>query len=202
MKALSQICSILTGYTARGRLDPAEHGGVLALQLRDILPGGSIASDSLTRIQIDGVPERYLVRAGDVVFRSRGERNTAAVVDESIIEPAMVVLPLMILRPNTQLLSGAYLAWAINQEPAQRYFEVAAQGTSLRMVSRSSLEALTIAVPDFQTQQRILQIDALAERERELAQQLNLKRHEMIHRVLIEHAQEQRSINGNERMPK
>jgi hypothetical protein len=202
MKALSQVCSILTGFTARGRLDPAEHGGVLALQLRDILPNGSVASDSLTRIQLDNVPERYLVRTGDVVFRSRGERNTAAVVNESITEPAMVVLPLMILRPNTQLLSGAYLAWAINQEPAQRHFEVAAQGTSLRMVSRTSLEALTIAVPDFQTQQRILLIDALAERERELAQQLNLKRHELIRRVLIERAEEQHSTSGNERMQK
>jgi len=202
MKALSQVCSILTGFTARGRLDPAEHGGVLALQLRDILPNGSVASDSLTRIQLDNVPERYMVRTGDVVFRSRGERNTAAVVNESITEPAMVVLPLMILRPNTQLLSGAYLAWAINQEPAQRHFEVAAQGTSLRMVSRTSLEALTIAVPDFQTQQRILLIDALAERERELAQQLNLKRHELIRRVLIERAEEQHSTSGNERMQK
>jgi hypothetical protein len=202
MKALSQVCTILTGFTARGRLEPAEHDGILALQLRDISPSGSIALDSLTRIHLDDAPERYLVRTGDVVFRSRGERNTAAVVDESISEPALAVLPLMILRPNPQLLSGAYLAWAINQEPAQRKFEEEAQGTSLRMVSRTTLEKLTIAVPDFETQHRILQIDALAECERKLAQQLTSKHYELIHRVLIERAQGHTSINGNERMPK
>jgi hypothetical protein len=202
MGTLSDVCTILTGFTARGRLEPAEQDGILALQLRDISPGGSIALDSLMRIHLDDVPERYLVRTGDVVFRSRGERNTAAVVDESISEPALAVLPLMIRRPNPQLLSGAYLAWAINQEPAQRKFEEEAQGTSLRMVSRTTLEKLTIAVPDFETQQRILQIDALAERERKLAQQLTSKHYELIHRVLIERAQGHTSINGNERMPK
>ena len=202
MKALSDVCTIQTGFTARGRLESAADGGVLALQLRDILTNGLIVANSLIRIQVGDISERYLARPGDVVFRSRGERNTAAVIDESIPEPALAILPLMILRPDPQLLSGAYLAWAINQEPAQRHFQEAAQGTSLRMVSRTALENLKIAVPDFQTQQRILQVDALAERERELAEQLTLKRHQLIHRLLVDRAQGHTSTSGMERMPK
>ena len=202
MKALSDVCTIQTGFTARGRLESAADGGVLALQLRDILSNGLIAAQSLIRIQVGDISERYLTRPGDVVFRSRGERNTAAVMDESIPEPALAILPLMILRPDPQLLSGAYLAWAINQEPAQRHFEEEAQGTSLRMVSRTALENLKIAVPDFQTQQRILQVDALAERERQLAGQLTLKHYELIHRVLVERAQRRTTTSGMQRMPK
>jgi hypothetical protein len=45
MRTLSDVCTILTGFTARGRLEPAEQDGILALQLRDISPSGSIASD-------------------------------------------------------------------------------------------------------------------------------------------------------------
>jgi len=202
MKALSDICTIQTGFTARGRLESAADGGVLALQLRDILPDGLIAANGLIRIQVGDISERYLARLGDVVFRSRGERNTAAVMDESIPEPALAILPLMILRPDPQTLSGAYLAWAINQEPAQRYFGEEAQGTSLRMVSRTALENLKIAVPDFETQQRILQVDFLAERERQLAEQLTLKHYELIHRVLVECAQGGTTMSGMERMPK
>ena len=202
MKALSDVCTIQTGFTARGRLESAADGGVLALQLRDILTNGLIVANSLIRIQVGNISERYLARPGDVVFRSRGERNTAAVIDESIPEPALAILPLMILRPDPELLSGAYLAWAINQEPAQRHFEEEAQGTSLRMVSRTALENLKIAVPDFQTQQRILQVDALAERERQLADQLTLKHYELIHRVLVERAQRRTTTSGMERMPK
>ena len=202
MKALSDVCTIQTGFTARGRLESAADGGVLALQLRDILPDGLIAANGLIRIQVGDISERYLARPGDVVFRSRGERNTAAVMDESIPEPALAILPLMILRPDPQTLSGAYLAWAINQEPAQRYFGEEAQGTSLRMVSRTALENLKIAVPDFETQQRILQVDFLAERERQLAEQLTLKHYELIHRVLVECAQGGTTMSGMERMPK
>ncbi len=199
---LSRVCSIQTGFTARGRLDPVEHGNVLALQLRDVAPNRAIEFNNLTRIHLDPVPEKYLVRGGDVVFRSRGESTTAAVIDSSLPLPALAVLPLMILRPNPQVLSGAYLAWVINQEPAQRHFEESAQGTSLRMVSRSSLERLKIAVPSLETQQRILQIDALAERERDLAQQLTHKRHELIRRLLVEQASKRTAATRMERTTK
>jgi Type I restriction modification DNA specificity domain len=190
---LSEVCAIQTGFTARGRLDPAEHGNVLALQLRDVASGGSIDLNNLTRIRLDPVREKYLVRSGDVVFRSRGESTTAAVIGAPLAQPALAVLPLIILRPNPDVISGAYLAWAINQEPAQRHFEESAQGTSLRMVSRSSLENLKIAVPSLETQQRILQIDALAREERDLAQQLTHVRHELIRHLLFEQASKRTS---------
>lgn len=202
MKSLVDICDIQTGFTARGRLEPAAHGGVLVLQLRDILPHGRISEQSLIRVQAEGVSERYFAHRGNVVFRSRGEHSTAAVLEGSIDEPVLATLPLIILRPNLSLLSGAYLAWAINQEPAQRHFQESAQGTDLRMVPRSAIERLKIAVPSFETQQRILQVDALAERERELAEQLTLRNYELIHRVLVERAQEHPSTSKTERMPK
>lgn len=202
MKGISQVCTIQTGFTARGRLEPTEHGLVLALQLRDIASDASIAWESVIRIQLDDVPERYFVRAGDVVFRSRGERNTAAVVDQSLPGPTLAVLPLMILRPDTQLVSSAYLAWAINQAEAQRQFEEEAQGTSLRMVSRSSLEKLQIPVPDFQTQQKILEIDALVQHEHALTLQLATKRHELMHHILIERAGQSNLVHRMEKKPK
>lgn len=54
----------------------------------------------------------------DVVFHSRGEQNTATVLDERLREPALAALPLMVLRPNRNVVSPEYLAWAINQSPA------------------------------------------------------------------------------------
>ena len=195
---LARACTIQTGFTARGRLDPAEHGNILALQLRDVAANGTINPNNLTRIHLDPIPEKYLVSAGEVVFRSRSESMSAAVIDAPLPLPALAVLPLMILRPDTQVLSGAYLAWAINQAPAQRYLEESAQGTSLRMVSRSSLENLEIAVPGLETQERILQIAALAERERDLAHQLSLKRHELIRRMLVERASKRTAATRKE----
>jgi hypothetical protein len=190
---LADACTIHTGYTARGRLEPTAAGGVLAIQLRDISPDGLVDPERLTRVQLEGVADRYLVRAGDVVFRSRGERNTASALDERLTEPALAVLPLMILRPNLDVVTPEFLAWAINQPPAQRHFDIAARGTNIRMIPRSSLDDLELDVPDIETQGRIVAVDALAERERELSQLAAETRRKMMSLILVERASRMRT---------
>jgi hypothetical protein len=199
---LADACTVHTGYTARGRLEPTTAGGVLAIQLRDISPEGLVDPERLTRVQLEGLADRYFVRAGDVVFRSRGERNTASALDERLREPALAVLPLMVLRPNRNVVTPAYLAWAINQPPAQRHFDMAARGTNIRMIPRSSLDDLELDVPDIETQERIVVIDALAERERELTQVAADTRRKMMSLILVERASRMRPKTRQERTSK
>lgn len=185
---LAGACTIHTGYTARSRLEPANTGGVLAIQLRDISADGLVDPERLMRVQLKGLADRYFVRAGDVVFRSRGERNTATVLDQRLQEPALAVLPLMVLRPNRNVVSPDYLAWAINQSPAQRYFDITARGTNIRMIPRSSLDHLELDIPDLETQQKIVMLDKLAERERELTQFAAETRRKTVGLLLVERA--------------
>lgn len=199
---LADACTIHTGYTARGRLEPTVAGGVLAIQLRDISPDGLVDPERLTRVQLEDLADRYFVRAGDVVFRSRGERNTASALDERLKEPALAVLPLMVLRPNLDVVTPEFLAWAINQPPAQRHFDVAARGTNIRMIPRSSLDDLELDVPDIETQRRIVAVDALAERERELSQLAAETRRKMMSLILVERASRTRPKTWQERTSK
>lgn len=185
---LADACTIQTGYTARGRLEPASAGGALVIQLRDISSDGCIDPERLTRVQLDDLADRYFVRPGDVVFRSRGEHNTAFALDERFQEPAVAVLPLIVLRPNPNVVTPAYLAWAINQPPAQRYFDAEAQGTNIRMIQRSSLDDLELDIPDIETQKKIVAVDALAERERQLSQRAAETRQKMMRLMLVERA--------------
>ncbi|MBT9291815.1 restriction endonuclease subunit S [Prosthecodimorpha staleyi] len=199
---LADTCTIHTGYTARGRLEPLAAGGVLAIQLRDISPEGRIDPDRLTRVQLEDLADRYFVRAGDVLFRSRGDRNTASALDERLQEPALAVLPLMVLRPNRDVVTPEYLAWAINQPPAQRHFDAAARGTNIRMIPRSSLDNLDLDVPDIETQEKIVAVDALAERERALSQLAAETRKQMISLILVERANRTSPTIGMERTSK
>ncbi len=199
---LADVCIIHTGYTARGRLEPMAAGGVLAIQLRDISSEGYIDPERLTRVQLEDLADRYVVRAGDVVFRSRGDRNTASALDERLQEPALAVLPLMVLRPNLKLVTPEYLAWAINQPPAQRHFDAAARGTNIRMIPRSSLDNLELDVPDIETQGNIVAVDSLAERERLLSQLAAETRRQMISLMLVEQANRISPSTGMERTSK
>lgn len=199
---LPHISTIRTGYTIRGRLEAAERGGVLAIQLGDISPDGRVNPEQLTRVRLGDLPDKYFVRAGDVVFRSRGERNTAFALDARFREPALAVLPLFVLRPKVDIVLPEYLAWAINQPSAQRYFSSFARGTNLRMVSRASLDTLDIDVPDLETQRSIVALDALAEREHALSVLAADKRRQLISLILSNHAKYVHPSIGQERKTK
>lgn len=188
MDRLNSLCDIQLGYTARGRLELAD-SGVRAIQLRDTAPEGGIAADHVGRYELDTIPDRYWAKPGDVLFRSRGERNTAAPLPASF-EPAVAVMPLVILRPHSSRVGADYLAWFINQPPTQRYFDSCARGTNMRMIPVGCLANLEVPVPTQPTQRMIAEIDSLARREFALTQQLAEKRKQMTTLALLEKAQQ------------
>lgn len=185
---LGELCDIHSGYTARGRLEPIAEGGMPAIQLRDVGSQGGVSGSSLQRYDLADLSDRYLVRGGEVIFRSRGEPNTAAVVGAERSEPAAVIVPLIIMRPDQSRVLPAYLAWAINQPDAQRKLGSEAQGTSLRMIPKTVLERLDIPLPDLETQHRIAAMDALARREGGLLRELADRREQFNSLILSERA--------------
>lgn len=185
---IGDTCTILTGYTSRGRLLPTEQGGSLALQLGDVSLDGHVDPDRLTRVAFDDLPERYLVSRGDVIFRSRGEPNIAVALGDRFVKRAVAVLPLFVLRPKPEIILPEYLAWVINQPASQRHFDRVARGTTMRMVPRTGLEILEVSVPPMETQRRIIAIDALAERERSLTILAANKRRAITGQILYDQA--------------
>lgn len=186
---LAELSDIHSGYTARGRLDPLPEGGVPALQLRDVGTEGETPGPDFQRYDLGNLSDRYFVRGGEVVFRSRGEPNAAAAMPDPLPEPVVVIVPLVIVRPDRTRILPEYLAWAINQPDAQRRLGAEAQGTSLRMIPMTVLGNLEIAVPDLSTQKRIVALNALARQEGQLLRQLAARREELVNTILGEAAQ-------------
>lgn len=185
---LAELCHIHSGYTARGKLEPLHSGGVPALQLRDVGTDGETPGPEFPRYDLDYLSARYFVRGGEVVFRSRGEPNAAAAIPHPLLEPVVVIMPLMIIRPDSDRILSEYLAWAINQPDAQRRLGAEAQGTNLRMIPMTVVEKLEIAVPDLPTQKRIVELDSLARREGQLLRRLATLREELFSAILGEAA--------------
>jgi hypothetical protein len=175
-KPISEVCDVLPGYAARGKLEVADAGGVQGVQLRDVTPLGEIEFGTVSAYALSGNLDRYRLAQGDVVFRSRGEWTTAAAIMELPADPLIAIMPVFILRPKAPGLDPRYLAWAINEPAGQRSLDEKAQGGGLRMVAKSALETLEIALPDMQTQQRIIELAHLARQERDLLQALSSKR--------------------------
>lgn len=174
--SLSEVCDVLPGYAARGKLEVADVGGIHGVQLRDVTPFGEVEFGTVFAYALSGNLDRYRLTQGDVVFRSRGDWTTAAAIMEAPEHPLIAIMPVFILRPKVRDLDPRYLAWAINEPAGQRSLDEKAQGGGLRMVAKSALETLEIALPDMQTQQRIIELSGLARQERDLLQALASKR--------------------------
>ena len=185
---LDKLCNIHSGYTARGSLDPLLEGGIPAIQLRDVGTDGGPLRKAFRRYHLANLSERYFVRGGEVLFRSRGAPNVAVAVGDDLSEPAVVIVPLVIIRPDPERVLPEYLAWAINQHDAQRRLAAEAQGTSLRMIPMAVLARLDVAVPDLPTQKRIVEINALARQEGRLLRELADRREQLASAILGEAA--------------
>lgn len=181
---LADVCQINTGLTVRGKLDPIEHG-LRAVQMRDVSPGADLDIEPLDCFDLDIPPHKYLVEGGEVLFRSRGETNTASVVAPSLSGPAAVILPLTILRPDPDRLLPHFLAWVINGRRAQQVLGASSQGQTIRMIPKSALDELEVPLPDLETQQRIAAAHALAQREVSLLHRL-ADRRELLASLLLD----------------
>lgn len=197
---LALLCDIQTGYTARSRVDVAAEGGVPALQLRDLQGEGEFDLGTAPFYALDGKLERYRAGPGDILFRSRGEQNTAIAVADSDAQAAVAIMPLMILRPDSELVDPYYLAWFINQPTSQRHFDACAQGQRLRMIGRPCLENLEVALPDLKTQRLIVEIDRLASRESALLNELAKKKKQLTSFALMDQVRKAQP-HGNEAGP-
>lgn len=175
---LADICDVSSGFTARARLEEVRDG-VPALQMRDIADAPQVDASCLMCSAFEGAVDRYVVGAGDVVFRSKGERNVAAYLDEHFQSPAVAILPVMILRTKAAVLPE-YLVWSINQPEAQRHFEGDARSGTIRAVPKASIESLPIDLPDLATQHQIVEIDRLLRKEVELSNKLLLLRQQLV----------------------
>jgi hypothetical protein len=186
---LADLCEVQTGYTVRSGLRETKAGGVPAIQLRDLRGENELDPTGLPLYGLGPSFDRYWARPGDVLFRSRGDRNTAVLITGTAKAGAIAVLPLIILRSDRQRVEPAYLTWFINQPETQRYFDKCAQlGTTMRLIPKNCLDELEVAVPDLATQRLIVEIDALARRERDLTHQLADKRQKLTEFALLQQA--------------
>lgn len=166
---LADVARISSGLTVRERLD-ASPGGVLAIQMADLSVGSDLDVRGMARIP--SPHPRYLVSRGDVLLRSRGQATIAWAVPDDLPEPAVAVLPLFIIRPSISIYDPDFLAWWLNQPDAQTHLRRAAQGQSIQMVAKATLESVPLQLPPLAEQRLIADAAHLAGLEVQLMHRL------------------------------
>src|SRR5215510_14033090 len=180
---LSDIAAIRSGFLFREKIEPNPQGKYQVIQIGDLSFAGELSLRSLSRIDLHGIKKSQLLVKGDVLFISRGRRKQAVAISDEL-ENAIASSQFFILHPDERALPE-YLAWYINQFPAQLYLEKHSTGSNVSLINIRALAGMPVKVPPLDTQRRIIEVHRLSLRENELIEQIRKKRRSMIETALL-----------------
>lgn len=175
------------GYPFRSRLEHDPQGNVAVIQMKDIDDTNLLHAEDAIRVLLPKGKTHHLLRAGDLLFRSRGRSNGAAQVLEGV-GPAVLSAPMLLIRPHGVM--PDYLCWYINAPATQAQLSALAEGTSVQMISAEALKVLDVPLPSLATQQRIAQAAALAKQEQTLLARIATLRQRLTVHLLMKFAHE------------
>ncbi|WP_028920024.1 restriction endonuclease subunit S [Pseudoxanthomonas suwonensis] len=188
---LADIAEVRMGYSFRSRLEPDAEGDVAVIQMKDIDDTNLLHPEGFARIQMPDLKDRHLVQEGDLLFRSRGVTNSAALVG-GYIGRAVLAAPMLLIRPKTEIVEPAYLQWFINHRATQAALAGQAAGTAVKMIGKGVLDELEVALPPLDRQRLIVEVAQLASREAALLEELRGRRKALLEGILLREAQEAR----------
>jgi len=170
--SLGSIVDLRSGHPFRSSIDESAEGNALAVQMKDVDSEHGVNWTGVIRTSLVGRKQPDWLKAGDVLFVSKGMRFYAACIDEppspAVCSPHFFHLQV----PAHVPLLSAFLVWQINQPPFQRQLQQAAEGSSQLSIRRPVLESLTLSVPSLADQHRIVALSELARQERSALHQL------------------------------
>lgn len=190
IRKLKEIANIRVGLTVRKKARNAQTHSYPIIQIRNVTEFGTLDLSGLATMELEEVSSRFFMSKGDILFCARGTRNQAAACLADV-DKVVVGSQFFILKTTTDSALPEYLAWYINQLPAQRYFEERTSGSHVRMILRGDLLDLPVAVPPLDVQHQILDLHKLQMQEQMLLNQLANKRQELLSRFCIEAAEKQ-----------
>lgn len=164
---LAECARLSAGFPFRGAIDELETGSIAVIQMRNV-EDGSVDWKSLVRVTLPSKRPPDLLVRGDVIFTTRGRRNFALALAD--IPSAAVCSPhFFVIQVNEpEYLRPEFLAWQINQKPAQEHLQQAATGSYVLNITRGAIESLPIRIPPLDVQSTIVELADAAKQEREL----------------------------------
>jgi len=185
MKAsLGNISEIQVGYQSREGIRAHSNGSHFLLQARDFNNLHQVDWSNLTRFTPSGSTTKSEIRQGDVLFLARGQDNFAWPVTH-VTTHILAANSFYILRPDQATILPDYLAWWLNQKPAQEYIQLNRSGSSLPFLSVSALSRIEVPLPSIDLQRKIGELELLQKKETDLLSKYLSKKSALIKTVCL-----------------
>lgn len=181
---LKDIADIQTGVFRK----PDIQGEIIYLQAKHFTSEGRLKATTLLTgdLKNDEKLKNHLLRDKDILFAAKGPRNFACLYEAAIGQATASSTFLVIrLKDETKKkVLAEYLLWFMNHPVTLAFLKDKAMGSAIPSVAKTTLGDLEISIPDLDIQARILEINQLFHKEKELTATLLQKKQEMYNAIL------------------
>lgn len=182
---LAEVVNIGSGYLFREKVRHEVAGEYQIIQIKDINDDNRIEWENLSKTDLKSVKQNSMVKKGDIVFRAKGNRFLATLIDCEAGK-TIATSQFFILRVKQKdALLPEYLSWYINQSKAQRFLTQISAGTNIKQIQRKGLGELPVIVPAMAIQKTIMQLACLCQKEKLLVQEIQSKRQKLAETVMM-----------------
>lgn len=188
---LKDMAAVSSGATFRSRIKASVNGKLRIIQMKDLGDDNFVHLEESMQIEYAQPKPNQLIKLGDIIFRSRGRINTAALLREDA-EHTIVAAPLFRVRSDTKKVVPKFLLWWINQRSSQAYFSSRSKGTMVKMVNKQCLEDLEVNLPSLEEQSKIADFFSLSMREQHLLEEIKNRKAIYAQGILIQMVSEAR----------
>lgn len=173
-KKLTELVNIKAGYPFRGTVKEVIGGGVFVIQPKDITELGELTPETAIETELTGRRDADWLTKEDVLFISKGLRTTACYIEQNYknltCSPSLFILK---AKPNWRnRLNMQFIAWQLNQAPAQNYFRRTAEGSAQLNIRKQTLGDLIVGVPPLEKQIALAKLYQASVNEHKLLTQL------------------------------
>ena len=187
---LTHVSTISAGHPLRGAVEALPAGDVAIVQMRNVDVELGVDWINAARVTLPAGRSTNLLAPGDVIFTTRGTRNFALALDE-VRAPAVCSPHFFVIRmKDPAAILPEFVAWQMNQRPAQEYFQREATGSYVLNIRREVVENLALVIPPVDQQRAIIALARAASIERAgLAKLIDNRNHQIEAIALGLHAQ-------------
>lgn len=132
---------------------------------------------------LEGNLHKHLLHENDILFVAKG-REFFAVVYDSRYEPAVASGTFLIVEPDPNLIEPSFLAWYLNHPKINELLKQLSMGSSMPMISKSTLGDIEIKLPPLEVQRKILYISSLQEQQNNLIGKIQSLKNNKINELL------------------
>ena len=180
---LNNIASIQTGVFAK----TTSIGDVVYLKARHFDENGRLRRELHSDLKLNNKTQKHLLKPDDIIFAAKGTKNFAAWYEgkNPLVVASTSFFIIRLGNSGRNKILPPYLVWFLNHPSTQKYLKGFAKGTNIVSIAKTVLEKLEIPVPEIQTQEAVIKINDLRNRERELKENIEELREKLIQQQIL-----------------